>query len=439
MILIYSPAISPRLHYTLNVIFLQWLRVDYAVTADKDEFCAYPGAKIAYAASCDGSQTVCLPKLSGILFEQTIEKQVVEVSRHQNIAVLFPCNDDRLAYDLPFDIFSAVFYQLSRYEEYTNSARDTHGRFPASASLAYQHNFLSVPVVNYWIEWLKEKIRGKFPHIEFAVQKFQFIDTIDVDNAFAFKGKGWVRNIGGAIRDRNNRQWLKKRIAVWLDHRPDPFDTFAWHIEHTRHKNISQQVYFFLVGNYAAWDKNVPFDYPLLKKRIHFLQKYEVEIALHPSYASNNEPALLQTEKERLEYLTGTEIRSARQHFLKLHLPHTYRNLLDIGIKNDYTLGYPDAVGFRAGVCLPFIFFDLPGNKVTDLTLYPLTAMDATFRYYLKYTPRQAKEAYDKLLEEVKKVNGTFVSLWHNDALSNDENWVGWQKVYRHLLNQIDL
>jgi len=148
---------------------------------------------------------------------------------------------------------------------------------------------------------------------------------------------------------------------------------------------------------------------------------------------------LLQTEKERLEYLTGTDIRSARQHFLKLHLPHTYRNLLNIGIKNDYTLGYPDAVGFRAGVCLPFVFFNLSQNKITDLTLYPLTAMDATFRYYLKYTPCQAMEAYDKLLEEVKKVNGMLVSLWHNDALSNDENWIGWQKVYRHLLNQIDL
>ena len=283
----------------------------------------------------------------------------------------------------------------------------------------------------------KQTVQKKYPQLRFNEQTFQYIDTVDVDNAFAFKGKGFARNLGGVLRDVKSPEWLKKRINVLLGKEPDPFDTYEWHIEVTRNKNITKQIYFFLVGNYTAYDKNVPFDYPLLKKRIQFLQKHNVEIGLHPSYLSNENGHQLQIEKERLELIAETQIVSSRQHFLKLTLPQTYENLLRLGIKNDYTLGYAELPGFRAGVCLPFTFFNLKKNKPEELKIFPLTAMDATFRYYLKLTPKQAISEYQKLIDEVKKINGTFICLWHNDAFSNTENWKNWQQVYLAILNML--
>ena len=40
-----------------------------------------------------------------------------------------------------FDVFSASFYLVSRYEEYLPYVKDMYERFQAENSLAYKHNF----------------------------------------------------------------------------------------------------------------------------------------------------------------------------------------------------------------------------------------------------------------------------------------------------------
>ena len=41
------------------------------------------------------------------------------------------------------------------------------------------------------------------------------------------------------------------------------------------------------------------------------------------------------------------------------------------------------------------------------------------------------------LLQEVLKVNGTFITLFHNESMSGYLRWNGWQKVYATMLKMI--
>ena len=60
--------------------------------------------------------------------------------------------------------------------------------------------------------------------------------------------------------------------------------------------------------------------------------------------------------------------------------------------------------------------------------------MDTTLNDYMELTPKQSLERIKILKEEVKAVNGTFVTLFHNESLSNYLRWRGWSRVYESML-----
>ena len=119
---------------------------------------------------------------------------------------------------------------------------------------------------------------------------------------------------------------------------------------------------------------------------------------------------------------------------MKLTLPETYNHLSDLGIKDDYTMGYASAVGFRASICSSFTFYNLDTESALPLMVHPFAVMDATLLYYLNLNPQVSLSKIKQLVNEVKAVNGTFISLWHNDTFSNFKQWKGWQSVYEELI-----
>jgi hypothetical protein len=60
--------------------------------------------------------------------------------------------------------------------------------------------------------------------------------------------------------------------------------------------------------------------------------------------------------------------------------------------------------------------------------------MDATLRFYMKVKPEQVKETVLPLIEHVRKVNGTMITLWHNETISDWREWKGWQNVYEEVV-----
>lgn len=438
MILIYTQKFSPRLDYILKFIFKDIYGVDYKLIHNKTEFISSDLAKINYSNDkIEGSIQIAPVDL---LFESNILQKKIEVNKWESHKTFFQTFVNS---DIPFDLFSASFYLISRYEEHLPFNTDKHGRFEAEQSLAAKNGFLYDPIVDQWACKLAEILKEKFPGLlakregfQIYKREFKYISTIDIDNAYAYLYKGTVRTIGATMRDlfKLNFNENKKRFQT-LTGKKDPFDTYGY--LDSLHKQYGIEPYwFFLVGNYNTYDKNLPLDNETFQELIKKISD-KAEIGIHPSYESNKSFDQLKKEFKYLSEISLKPIIKSRQHYLKLLFTETYQNLLKLGIKEDYTLGYATDVGFRAGTCTPFNYYDLYNEKETDLKIYPFQVMDTTLNQYLKLDIDEAVERIKEMITKVKQVRGTFISLWHNESLSDHGYWKGWEPVYKRMLEII--
>jgi hypothetical protein len=165
-------------------------------------------------------------------------------------------------------------------------------------------------------------------------------------------------------------------------------------------------------------------------------RKYD--IGIHPSFAGfvHGCHGKVIRENERLGKIIGGKTQKSRQHYLNLKFPKTYQNLIKAEITEDYTLGFAHQTGFRAGICTPFYFYDLENEAITNLLIIPFQVMDATLLYYLKLSSEEAFDEIKKIMKEVKDVNGTFVSIWHNETVNDLGEWKGYREVFEKM-NQL--
>lgn len=157
-------------------------------------------------------------------------------------------------------------------------------------------------------------------------------------------------------------------------------------------------------------------------------------VGIHPSYYSNDQPGRLEAEVQWLSGICGRPVTISRQHFLRLRIPDTYRRLLAAGIRADYTLGYADDIGFRAGTARAFPWFDLEREQTTVLELHPFQVMDATLKHYLGLSPAAASDRIAVLIERTRRFGGVFRPLWHNSSFAKNHGWNGWTSVYEDML-----
>jgi hypothetical protein len=435
LIQIYTHKISTRLEYILGFLFRDILGTDFKLLIDKNEFVSSDLPKINYSDEKIEGAVQIVP--IDLLFESSILQKKIEICEWENHKVFFQTSMNS---DIPFDLFAASFYLVSRYEEYLPFSADQHGRFEANQSLAGENGFLYDPVVDQWMCKLSGLLKEKFPAgqagFETCARKFKYISTIDIDNAYAYLYKGTVRTIGAAMRDLLKLDFnenIKRFQAITGE--KDPFDTYGY--LDALHKQYGvQPLWFFLVGNYNTYDKNLPLDNEAFQELIKEISEV-AEIGIHPSYESNKDFDQLKKEFDYLSGISSKPIIRSRQHFLRLLFSETYQNLLKLGIKEDYTLGYATDVGFRAGTCTPFNFYDLYNEKETGLKIFPFQVMDVTLNQYLKLNVDEAVERIGNIIQKVKEVNGTFVSLWHNESLSDHGYWKGWEPVYKRMLEII--
>ncbi len=429
-LLIYVSKKTARVRYTFKLVFTDILLMDYTLTSDLDAFLSADSPKMQYSAKPYSDDLFF--QASGLLLERGVDSMELNPFEYEGINVFFPVKDSMSV--LPFDVFSAVFYLVSRYEEYLPFVKDQHGRFTAHKSISHELGFLQKPVVNIWALKIKEILLAKYPQIKFAVRNFKFLPTYDVDSAWAYAQKGLVRTTGSYLLALKRMDWydIKVRTQVLLRLRKDPFDTFDLQLQYQKKYGL-KPVYFFLYAHYSKYDKNINTRNKKFKMLIKKMVDYS-KIGIHPSYYSLEKPELVAAELEGLEKVVNKEVNRSRQHFLRLVLPDTYRTLISNDITDDYTMGYAALPGFRAGICTAHQFYDLDLETETPLKVHPFAVMDGTLRDYMKLTPADALLTIKKLIDEVKAVNGTFISLWHNESLSDEQRWKGWRYVYEELL-----
>ena len=428
--LIYVPKETNRVRYVFNLVFNNLLKIKHKITTDLDSFQSADQPKILYGIKAHTDDLFF--RSHGLLFERGVRNFEFNFSEYGGNPTFFQVYDADS--ELPFDVFSAIFYLVTRYEEYLPFVRDRHGRFTADLSLNKQLDILEKPIVNIWTLEIKKIILERYPDFVFPEKKFRFQATYDVDAAWAYAQKSIFRIIGGFYLSikRFDFKEVVDRTKVLLGKRKDPFDTYDLQLEYQKKYNL-HPIYFFLFSRYSQFDKNINIHNRKFRRLIKWIADYAT-IGLHPSYYSSEQPDLLKIELARLMDLLKIDIRHSRQHFLRLILPETYQDLIENDIDEDYSMGYAGAPGFRAGIADTYRFYDLALEVETHLRIHPFAVMDASLNDYLYLSADQAIEKIEKLIEEVKNVNGTFISVWHNESLSDEKRWKGWRRVYESLL-----
>lgn len=428
--LVYCPELSPRLKFILELLLSDLLGINYTTTNLENEFIHFEGPKLNYSFDPIGSFPFM--EASGMLFEPRIIDQseaMGPIFKWADLPVFYKTKQDSI---LPFDIFSAAFYLVSRFEEYLPFEPDKHGRFPSSESIALREGFLDKPIINLWAIKLGEILMRLFgENLHLHLPEYRFLPTIDIDNAWAFKNKG-LRGLGSFFKRNQTMEERNYRYQVIRGKQADPYDQYLL-LQSLFKKHGLDPIYFFLAGNLGPYDRNVS---PLSRgfKSLVKTISQEFKIGIHPSYSSNFLTDRIQKEINLLARLSDQDIIRSRQHFLKIQFPDTYRNLMHMGIKEEYTMGYADQVGFRASIANPFRFFDLESNKITDLNVYPFQVMDVTLHDYLKLQPEEAIKKIAEIIDQTRAVGGTFSALWHNESLSEWKEWTGWSVVFKKML-----
>lgn len=429
-LLVYTEQPSTRLTYACEVVVRKGLACDVQVTNDRASFESSDLPRINYSLIDTLPGFHIAP--SGLLNETGVRAFEPSSSSWEGVPTLFTTSGA----DLPFDIFSAAFFLLTRYEEYNSSSRDRFGRFSAVDSLAYRSGFLNQPVIDQWVKRLHSKLQQSQPNMPEWRHRFSFRSTIDVDSAFAYRHKGLKRTLGGVAKDilRFDLANLKSRLSCLSGRMKDPYDTYDWfHQLHEQHN--TEVIWFFLLADFGAFDKGVPYTSLALAERMRECSR-KARVGVHPGFAAHDDLRRMATEFGRFTSILGERPQLSRQHYLRLNFPQTYQNLVALEIAEDHTMGFADQTGFRAGTSRPFPWYDLSREEQSMLMIYPFAAMDATLRRYLNLSPDAAFEELKSIGDGLKNCDGTFTVLWHNESVANFGEWQGWAKVYQQLIEE---
>lgn len=426
--ILYSHITTPRLQYIADFIGKE-LGISIVISNDKEAFANTDTLKINYSDQRISSGESWI-KPHVLLFQRGIQQQDISVFDAGDYKAFFKTEGD-----FPFDIFAATFYLLSRYEEYLPHQKDMYGRYAHENSIAVKENFLNKPLINYWLIDFGNALAKKFSSFTVGKSQFTFLPTYDIDEAFAYKHKSFLLNAAGGLKNllQGSGKLLSERLCVLSAKRNDPYNSFEW-MDDLHQQFQLQPIYFFLLAEKRSiYDKNIsPGKGEFVKIIKEISSKYKTGI--HPSWQSGDETSLIKNEKETLEKISGRQVTASRQHYIRMTLPETYRHLINVGIKEDYSMGYGSINGFRPSVASTFYWYDLEKELKTDLLLFPFCFMEANSYYEQKQTPEESFNEMMHYYHEVKKVNGLLITLWHNTFLGTGEVHQGWRMVYEKFI-----
>lgn len=414
MLLVYTQKITPRITYIFKHLCTHILGIPVGFTSKIEEFVAHEGMKLSYGKQ-NLANEVFIQNVD-LLLEQGMSDLEVKVQDWEGVPCFFSVGDSS---SVPFDIFAASFYLLSRYEEYLPHVKDKAGRFQASESLAFQEHFLDKPVIDIWAQKFKSLLKDRFPAQDFSDKKFQTNSIFTVTEAFCYKKKGIVRVVLGWIVDifQLKPKYVLHRLQVMLKLKKDPYDIYSRLLRFLKKHKVPMK-FLFQVSDFSTYDRNINHNRLELQSLIKSVADY-AEVGLQPGFYANQKFKVLKEEKKRLEDIIKRPVVSAINNHYNLLLPDTYNHMVELDFKNDFSMGYPEAVGFRAGTCTPFLFYDLNFEITTPLLIHPYSisveALNKLKESEIEYKVLEIKR-------QIKLVNGHLISVFANSDFSEYSN-----------------
>lgn len=417
---------SPRARYVVRHVFERMLGWPVVFAGSLEELLSSEGPRLSYGRTLvqgafhvpaskwpDGTEGVTTPPPS---------------SGTGRDLLLFPIGVD-------FDVFAAIFFLISLEEEYTLTKRDEHGRIASEEMLLVRSRASDFPIVDIWVLHLADRLRAMFPTLPAPVRVYRHVLTVDIDNGLKYAARSWQRAMGASAKDLAAGRATRffERWNVRVGRTEDPYATFVDRLAQVRDK-VDRMIAFVLTRGEGRFDHAARIDHPVfvdLLKRLAVLS----EIGLHPSYESSRDERIIAREREQLGKVTGRSITTTRQHFLRWRMPDTFRALIANGFTEDHSIGFSDRIGFRAGTCTPFPWYDLERDEETQLMLYPFAVMDSALANSTGEGLQKAVGDMKLLSNAVREVNGSFVSVWHDRFLSGHEEFKGGPEAMRELVD----
>ena len=430
MVIIYFPEENAkRLNYISQHIFVNILGTTFKIVSDREAFLQETGVCINYSDEPLNHGLQIIPH--GLLSETGVRKFLdLDESKWKDYFCFFKQEMG----DIPFDLFSAGFYLLTSYEEYFLKQTDKHDRFDVNVSLLYRNDSLEIPLIDRWAYGLKEELEVKYPDFKCKLRNYRFISTFDIDYPFLYLYKGVSKTVGLIFQDLMKFDFggLWKRLSVVFHLSPDPYMQLIEKIDDFFKKAGRVYYLFVLLGKTGKYGRSTikqTFSYNNYLKSLE-----QVVIGSHPSYDTFNHLDLLIEEKKELEKLLKRKVTVNRRHFLRMTFPQSFREAESAGFKEDFTLGFAKAPGFRSGTAIPYYFYDVEQDRLSDLLIRPTIVMDSTLIVHLKYEPNFALLKLRQLADECKKSGGDYLCLWHNSNLAEEKDKL-WRDVFITLFN----
>lgn len=404
MVHVFAKKNTSRLRYVLDFCFKD-KGMDYTLITDPLKWKGSEGFCINYSDDEMVANKKIVP--TEILFETGWEK---------SYAITF---NKEWELNGVADTLGIIFHLLTRYKEYSNSEWDTHGRFLSKNHELASDRRYRVPVADKLVKEIWEELNLDYSIIQ---NRFELVPSFDIDVAWAYKHRKPWRQLGAMARGKK----IGERIKVLLGKERDPFDTYTE--IHLISAAVKRVICFALLGDRGKYDKNIHHTNFALGSTIRGLNA-QGGMGIHPSYNSYGNVECIIKERKRLEEIVGHEVVKSRQHFLKLRIPETYETLLKAGITREYSMGFFDDLGFRAGTSFPFYFYNLNSEKKENLLIFPFVYMDGTLRQYMKLSPEDSLPLIEESMNHVKEVGGVYMPIWHNSSINDLGEWKGWKLV----------
>jgi len=404
MIQVFCKNPSERLKYVLDFMFNS-KGEDYVICTSESDWEKIEGIKFNYSnRMVEGDLSI---EPSGFLDETEIDDQLKLERVNGNLALRNSSDE-----------LSIIFYTLSRYEEHQPYQKDEHGRFLSKFSQQYKLGILDTPFVDEIIKSIWEKLGLDYTAV---LEKFQCVPSFDIDVAWAFKGRPLWRTLGGLIKSQG-----EGRLKVLLKKQKDPYDTYSY-ITSVSAK-VKRIICFVLLSDWGKYDKNIHWKNEDYQSLIRGLNS-SGGMGIHPGYNSHLNREVQKSEIQRLEEIVGHEVQKSRFHFLRFEMDKSYDLLIQNGIKKDYSMGYSDSSGFRAGTSFPFNYFNLKSNKTEDLLIFPFVYMDSALKDKMKFSSEESLDHVQELIDKTSQVGGLFMCIWHNSSVTDRGEWQGWREV----------
>lgn len=325
------------------------------------------------------------------------------------------------------DLVASAYFFLSRYEEIIKpECRDQHGRFLAKDSIVFQQGYGMRPLVDEWGRYLRNLLRSCGVNVSEEKSGFKKIYlTHDVDTPFFFWRKDqvikqWVKNII------HYGTKVPNPLRMYLTAKNDPYYTFPKIIEYDnkfREKvgnDFVESIYFLITAPTNQNKTYCNIKLPKYKKMVKQLTDSGATLGLHVSYEGGANTSLLNKEIARLPDCINKANLKSRHHYLRWQEPEMIDKMEAAGIKEDFTLGYADSIGFRVGTCHPYYFINPKTMRVTDVLIHPMEIMECSLdsSVYMGLDYENAYYLCKKIIEITNLYNGELVLLWHNTSFN---------------------